>query len=470
MATERAPSAELRDLVRNFKQGYKLERTGGGHYRVRDRDGKLVQTSDGKNLTLSGTARGGDITAMREDLRKALVLRGTDMRVPRQSKKRRQEGLQEAFAKRQANRQVRANELHDRLASVLKNVGGLELPGMQRDLGHVAAMLARQQGRTDITPDLAASSAARVVHRAWVEPRYQVLWDSLSEQLEQADDAIDEWYALVRRAKGLPEDTVVVREPVEGDWPFRVELLPLEALMIDHDYQRPPSWTFVRREAARFDPSLVGTIDVAERRKGAVFAILDGQQRTEIVRLVGKRTIWASIYSGLDKASEARFFLHKNKDRKIVHPYYTFKAQMTGQDPDALAINEIVESHGYKMSISAANEANPERLAAIAAVLQAYKRGTLDITLGTLRASTYGRLQGNNNVLIRGVALFYAQTEGAAQGVMIDVLTREGPELLLGRARDLARSSGGNAEYSLARVLEGEYDRAVKRGRRKAAA
>src|SRR5262249_42967986 len=146
---------------------------------------------------------------------------------------------------------------------------------------------------------------------------YARVWEAVADRLDDAPDRVGEWYTLVREARGLPTDTVQLRLPTDAqdEWPFRVELLTLDSLFAADEYQRPVNWPFVRREAARFDPSLVGTIDVAQRSPQQ-FAILDGQQRSQIVRLVGKQTIWCSIYLGLDLASEARFFLHKNRDRR----------------------------------------------------------------------------------------------------------------------------------------------------------
>ena len=259
--------------------------------------------------------------------------------------------------------------------------------------------------------------------------------------------------------------------PKEGEWPFRVELLPLTALLIDPEYQRPVGWSFVRKEAARFDPALVGTIDVAQRSPSQ-FAILDGQQRSEIVRLVGKETIWASIYTGLDLASEARFFLHKNRDRKTMHPYYTFKARVTSADPDALAIEEILHAYGYKLAIGAPRQGAEDHIAAIAAVEKAYARrrpdgsDALTPTLNTLRSATYGRVSGQTSVLIRGLSLIYAShsPNELSAVVLTEAVADIGPDLLLGRARDLARGSGGSAEYAMAKVLTAEYDKRVERG------
>ena len=258
----------------------------------------------------------------------------------------------------------------------------------------------------------------------------------------------------------------------ELDWPYTVELLPFDRLLVDWGYQRPVKWTFVRKEASRFDPTLVGTIDVAERHRGEQFAILDGQQRVEICKLVEKTTIWASVYRGLDTASEARFFLKKNKDRNAMHPYYTFNARVTANDPEALEIQRIVKEFGYVLSITAPKMNMYENhIAGIAAVEDSYTRkrpdgsDALTPTLATLKATTLGRTGGQNSVLIRGLAALY-QDYGPDQlndAVVRETLSELGPELVVGRARDAARGSGGSATKALRGVLQSEYNRRVGR-------
>jgi hypothetical protein len=478
MATIPAP---LRDLRRRFRPGFELERTGGGHYRVKDAEGRFVQYQ-GKNLTLTGTGRTPELAAMETALKSAGVLKDPGERRPPTFTDAAREAarvrLREATRVRQANRAKEAKKLRDRLDAVLKPMGGLDVEGRATDLAKIAAHefageLPQGRGGRHVTPDLLYMSAKRVIDGGWVETRYQDVWNRLAEQLEKAVEPVGEWYSLVRAARGLPDDVVDVKKPAKGDWPFTVELIPVQYLIVDHAYQRPVPWDFVRKLAATYDESLVGTIDVA-RRAPSRFAILDGQLRYEATKLVGKNTVWASVYAGLDLQSEARFFLHKNKDRKAIHPYYTFRARVASGDPDAVETERIVNECGYHISLSAVKADSPTEtvIQAVAAVEEGYKRKRPDGTpalvpaLQTMRATTRGRPQGNSALLIRGLSMVF---ESADNGVvdpkmMQEVMLELGPELILGRARDLSRSSGGNMAYSVAKVITAAYNRRTPRG------
>lgn len=478
MATVPAP---LRDLRKRFRDGFEIERTGGGHYRVRDPEGRLV-SYQGKNLTLTGTGRGGRAVAnMEADLKAAGVLKDPRERPARkrteEEAERRRETMRRVTAERAKVRDKEARELRDRLAKVLEPMGGLEIEGRASDLAHIAAtsfadQLEGQRGG-HVTPDLLYNSALRVTRGGWVEARYQKVWYALAEQIERATDPVGEWYGLVRKARGLPDDVVDVTKPTQGDWPFAVELIPLEYLLVDHDYQRPPNWGWVRKTAATYDESLVGTIDVA-RRSPSRFAILDGQGRYEATKLVGKKTIWASVYAGLDRQSEARFFLHKNRDRKAIHPYYTFRARVVAGDPDAIEIEKIVNAHGYRLVLGAQKAGTPDEanIQAVAAVEEGFRRKRPDGTpalapaLETMKGSTLGRPQGNSALLIRGLSMVFEKSDDGQvdPGLLRDAVAELGPELILGRARDLARGSGGNVAYAAAKVITQAYNRKTPRG------
>lgn len=483
MAVRTAPAQrpgdkDLAAIARDFKQGYRFERSGGGHWRIVDRNDRFVEHR-GRPISVSDSPSPGSLNAFREQVTEARVLRGTKSRVTDEAVEARKRANTMRMRDLTARRQTEANELRGRYRDVFVNMGGLETPGLPADLAYVAAVIARdmpsENGSTPShkTPDLLTGSAHRLLHGAPVNAEYGAIWVKLLEHLERAPDPVGEWYNLVREGRGLPSDTVDVRLPKdnEDEWPFRVELLPLESLVVDRDhYQRPVSWPFVRREASRFDPSLVGTIDVAQRSPSS-FAILDGQQRSEIVRLVGKSTIWASVYIGLDVQSEARFFLRKNRDRKTMHPYYTFRALLTSGDEDAIVIEKIVSDHGYKLAIAAPRSDRTTNIAAIAAVYKAFERklpdgtNTLEPTLAILRKSTFGRDGGQDSILIRGLSRVLFERPDIDHDVIMRHLLENGPELTLGRARDLKRSAGTNAEIAVARILTQDADRESRRRR-----
>jgi hypothetical protein len=472
-APERPASKELRELGRKLKQGYRWERTGSDHYRLRDRDGKLVEHR-GRPIEVSQNPSPGVVNAIQEQLAEAQVLKGTKVRPPTpEGVKRRIDANRAMVATRARTRQAEANALRSRYGAIFGRMNGLTMPGLAADMGYVAALLLRDMPSNGSkrlkTPDLLGQNAHRVLNGAWVEPEYSAVWEYVIEHLEAAPNAVGEWFNLLREARGLPADTVAVRVPkgAEDDWPFRVELIPLSTLLVDESYQRPVDWPFVRKESARYDASLVGTIDVAQRSPSQ-FAILDGQQRSQIVRLVGKQTIWASVYVGLDPASEARFFLHKNANRKSVHPWYTFRATVASGDDDAVATQEIVERHGYKLAIGAPRADRASNISAISAVTSSYARkqpdGTdcLDPTLDVLKRSTLGRDHGQDSILIRGMSIVFAQRPDVDRERLVDLLSEIGPTLIIGRARD-AHGVGRSAADSVARVVLSEHDRRARR-------
>ena len=182
MTTGASVPPGLAELVRRFRPGYELERTGSNHFRVRDPEGKLVQLHD-KNVTLSGTAHGGRaLNNMIAQLDNAGVLLPLDaaeverrrrrtehLHATPEARARHREATAAAAAERNRARQADADALYERLDPLLRQVGGFEMQGMQADLGHIGAWLAQQNGTaegfdpTKLTPDLFVGSAQRVM-------------------------------------------------------------------------------------------------------------------------------------------------------------------------------------------------------------------------------------------------------------------------------------------------------------------
>ena len=470
------PSKEMAELQRRFKKGYTVEQTGGDHFRVLDPDGEPVSIN-GKQLTLPGTPHGGRQTKNVEaSLKKAGVLIEEAQPAPRLTPEQRKaattriEGVRAAVAERERNRQAQIAPLRERLERLFSPMSGIgpnrpDVAAIVTRLARAAGILSPRDGQP-MTPDLVEATLRNFEHGAWVTLPYQQALGLLADELEKADDPTEHYFQLVREVRGLPLEIVNAPKPVEGDWPFRVELLSLDALMIDERYQRPPNWPFIRQKAASYDASLVGTIDVSERRRGALFAILDGQQRYEMTKMVGKSTLWCSIYTGFDTASEARFFLHKNRDTRAVHPYYTYRARLTAQDPDALETEKLLEKHGYRISIQAAVPGREENISAVAAVEQVQKLGVLDDLLFLLKQTTFGLEQGQNGILIRGLGrTLHVHRDNAMDFDRLrKVLSQQLPTLFVQQARERARYSAGSAEVAMARVLQEAYNKGLARG------
>lgn len=225
-----------------------------------------------------------------------------------------------------------------------------------------------------------------------------------------------------------------------AEWPFEVGLVPLRVLIVDDTYQRPPHHEFVSREAERFDPTLIGTIDVSKRKNGD-YAILDGQQRYLIMQIVGKTACYCSIYTGLTIAEEAGFFYKKNKDRNTMKPFYSFRARRVAGDPEAIEINDIVEAEGFAFGPTS-NEDNV--IGAVTASEKVFAMGSehrdqqLSITLYTIREAFKGRKDCFNNSLIQGMGKFWQSYSDDEVNIdkLVQALQEVGPTGVLGLARD----------------------------------
>jgi len=484
------PDKDMASLQRRFKRGYTIEKQQNGHFRVVTPEGDYVKkTGKQTYISLPSTPSHVSIKAWEHELTEAGVLRTTPRKAERSQARRsrpstngsggtdaRAAAFRAMTQERDRLRTEEAKRLHDRLAAVIELVGGFDQPGMTADLSHIGAMIARETGKETrhgiiFTPDLLNASIYRVKQSQWVEVNYQELWNDLCARLEAATNASAEFFALLRRAKGLPETVVVAtKAKVQvGDWPFRVELIDLSRCHVDHSYQRPVDWLWVRKTAATFDPTLVGALDVSERGHGASFAIMDGQGRNEAMKLVGKTQAYAAIYSGLDVQAEALFFLHKNSNRKAIHPYHIYQAKLTAQDPVATAVREIVEEYGYEVSIvSASNRNIPEKISAIASLEEAYNRkrasgfDCLAPTLGVLRKSTFALKEGNSAHLIRAIARMFERYEQLDAHRLAEVIQERNPSWLLARMREMGWNQGAQTPAMMTVLVE-EYNQGLPR-------
>ncbi len=228
------------------------------------------------------------------------------------------------------------------------------------------------------------------------------------------------------------------------DWPFTVELVALDELFADDRYQRPPQEAFVSKMVNAFDDTLVGVLDVSKRSNGKShnYAILDGLQRYTAMGKVGKSTAYVSVYPDMSLEEEAMFFVRKNKDRRRVHPFYNFRAMIVAGDKEHIAINEIVEAHGYKLDMTSTPE---NSLPSIRSIQEAYgfssaaRQESLRPALRMLRKAWHGRRGGKDGELIRGLGRFFQpfRDDEIDWQWLEDKLAAENPRAIVTRAREV---------------------------------
>lgn len=247
-----------------------------------------------------------------------------------------------------------------------------------------------------------------------------------------------------------------------------VEWVDIDRIFTDHTVNtRYVDDAWVDRRVAAFDPDKLGVPVVSERENGR-FACLDGQNRLELCRRAGygDSKIECRVFHNLTPAQEAALFLGHNDSRQV-GTYHKFVARVTAEDPDAVAINNIVKAAGWELSYYLADK----KIAAVAAVETIYKTGRLDPVDGrgaTLKATlaiateAWGHSQdAANGQVLRGIGLLVNRHHSILEiPALVKKLStfRNGPLGILADARGLHQYTGGPIAACVAETLVRIYN------------
>ena len=159
------------------------------------------------------------------------------------------------------------------------------------------------------------------------------------------------------------------------------ELIPINNLVSNQDYQRNLSQKHIQRAAEHFDPYQINPIKVS--RRDGINYVFNGQHTIEIVALAsGSREtpVWCMVYDDLNYQHEADIFANQMKYVKPLQPYEIFIANLEAGSDEQLLIRDLVGS--YNLSIS--NKRAPGNICAVSTlegIFQKYGYHVLDRTL-----------------------------------------------------------------------------------------
>lgn len=433
-------------LVERFKTGYTLMKSGSGHFHVVGPNGE-VRNEKGQPISIPGTPKAGGPHALKRlkaDLEKVGVLdtngKPTRERTPDEELRSRTAGNYSAVTEQQEQ----VKEFRKKSEPWIKRLGGWDQRGLVTDLALIAH---------NLEPALPLDSLAAAVSKvksgdAPGTANLAALW-KVHDQMMEAEDPREFYFDTIRELRGFTPVTVAPG----AEWPFVVELVKLDDMIVDETYQRPVHDVFTRDLVLKFDERLVGTIDLSKRKQGQ-YAILDGLQRYTTMGQVGKTAAWAAVYAGMTVEDEAAFFYHKNRDRKMIHPYYHFRARLVAGDSGTQEINRIVEKHGFRLYTSSGSGTD---IAAIAAVERVYafsspfREECLTPALSLIKRLWSGRKASTDGELIRGLGRFFQVYDDPEINYkhLDEILAELGPGLVIGRAKDnVAHLTGGRGGSS----------------------
>ena len=473
MSPSAPQSKDLREVLKNLKPGFELESDNRGHFTLL-KDGETVRDEGGKPIKLpSTTSSNRTVTAARKRLEAVDALERNGQVAKRRGREHTPDAqlqIERSEAELAGEQRVSATKkLRERLDPLLAKAGG-EI--RTSDLARVAAFVHGTWQVDSAMTTTGSYLAGKALGDSEIERMIPLL-----EKLEKAPDARAEWFMLLRETLGLDQPTLTGGR----EWPFTVKLVPLEKVFShwveDGGYQRPVEENFVRDLTLRFDERLVGTIDVSERGDGR-YAVIDGQQRSEAMKRVGKTSCYCSVYEGLTVPQEATLFFHKNRDRRQVNPYYEFMARVAAEDPEAIDILRIVDKEGFELHTSGGAgkiEGRDRNITAIRAVEEVYRYDSevrqecLTPTLSVIFRNWFGRKDSLNTSLIRGLGRCFrvwadAEIQWQHWEEQLEAL---GPSLVLGMGDDQRQSRSGQGKgIGVSLALVEIHNRGLPRGQR----
>jgi hypothetical protein len=167
-----------------------------------------------------------------------------------------------------------------------------------------------------------------------------------------------------------------------------LQWVPIDRLRIDTRYQRPMiagNWKQVLRIAVNFDWCAFGPILCAPVA-GDLFAVIDGQHRAHAAALCGIEAVPAMIVP-VPPHRQAIAFVQVNSGIRV-SAHQTFRAELSANDPEALAIQKAVADAGCEAltyNPSAATR-KPGQLSCVGLLRKLVRAGLADDLTAALRA------------------------------------------------------------------------------------
>lgn len=226
-----------------------------------------------------------------------------------------------------------------------------------------------------------------------------------------------------------------------------------------------PFWIEVRDN---FDPALVGTLIVSERKDGSK-TVIDGQTRLRAMRDVEVEAAPCLVYVGLTRGQEAELFAALQKQRRAMRTYHRFRAELVAGKEQAVGISKVAKDVGFELG----REEKRNTLQSITALEKTYRVDPehLAETLKVIRdawaiwneAGTKFTIDEDavSAQIINGVSTFIRKQERLDIDRLVDRLQDVTPRMLINKSAQIreAAGTGLGGAGAIAQAILNEYMR-----------
>ena len=204
-------------------------------------------------------------------------------------------------------------------------------------------------------------------------------------------------------------DTNGIMESLKAFVPnVHFELIPINNLVSNQNYQRKLSQRHIDRTVANFDLRQINPVKVS-RRVGSNY-VINGQHTVEIIAAAsGSRDtpVWCMVYDDMEYLEEADVFAQQQKYTKLLSAYEIFMANVEADSDSHIVIKSIVEQCGLRLSTSKSSGG----ICAVSALREIFERDGyegLDRTIKLIVKTWEGEANSLTANMLRGVSLIVA--------------------------------------------------------------
>lgn len=182
------------------------------------------------------------------------------------------------------------------------------------------------------------------------------------------------------------------------------ELIPIDELVCDQEYQRALSAAHIKRIVDNFDVYQINPVKIS-RREG-LNRVFNGQHTIESVANKSgsrKTPVWCMIYDDLTYEEEAYIFANQQKYNRALLPYEIYVANLEAGNGDELMIRDLVKAYGLVVR----GTKKPGGICAVSTLLFIYKNfgfPVLDRTMRLVIGTWEGDPVSLSAAILRGVA------------------------------------------------------------------
>ena len=240
--------------------------------------------------------------------------------------------------------------------------------------------------------------------------------------------------------------------------------LMLDALFIDHNYQRMLVEPKVKRLVKNWNPVGCGYL-VVSRRSVDRYAILDGQHRYRAMNQLGIESCGCLVYEGLSRTDEAKAFQLLNVERALPTALDRFRAALQYEDYDCLQIKAVVEACGYHLDLTGGGKSGIRSIVAVSGLSKVYALGGADLlqdTLDTIAVCFEGEKRAVQAFCITGVGRFlkqYGDEPLFSRKKFINQMQKASFANLIRRKNFFIEAYGCGAESAMAISLLEQYNK-----------